>query len=232
VAALQCIGLAPLSLGLHFALVRARAEARRAVSGVSVGYDMCVGGDLGGREDLHRARIIVSGVSEAHAPVGLGRHQNELLVRAALSPDERLVHLHERAERLAVGAHHRRTQLVQPCPRRLVGAKAHDPLQVLGRDAVAAGADLENRAKPYLEGLPRLLQQRARRQARLMAAVRTLEQEAVALAPHSRRATARTRGRVAPARLDPVGAAVLFRREARLEFCRCLREVTPQAVVG
>jgi hypothetical protein len=61
VAALQCISLAPVSLGLHDRLVRARAKARGAVSGVYVGHDVRIGGDLGGREDLQRARIIVSG---------------------------------------------------------------------------------------------------------------------------------------------------------------------------
>jgi hypothetical protein len=62
----------------------------------------------------------IAGVGEAHAPVCLGRHQDELLVRAALSPDQRLVHLHERAERLAVRTDHRGARLVQPRPRRLV----------------------------------------------------------------------------------------------------------------
>src|SRR5436305_8809583 len=83
-----------------------------------------------------------------------------------------------------------------------------------------------------LKGLSRLLQQRARRQARLVAAIRTLKQEAVALAPQSRRATARTHGRVAPARLDPVGATVFFGRKPGLELARRLREVTPQTVLG
>ena len=104
-------------------------------------------------------------------------------------------------------------------------------MRCVRRDAVAASADAaEDGAEPRLERLSRLLQQRARRQARLMAAVRTLEKEAVAGSLHSRVERQRAHAGVSPsARRDPVGAAVLFRRKARLELCRRLREITPQA---
>ena len=59
------------------------------------------------------------------------RDQHQLFVRTALAADEGLVSLHERAEWIAVGAHHRGSQLVQPGPRRLVGTEAHDEPKVL-----------------------------------------------------------------------------------------------------
>src|SRR4051812_46077326 len=136
-----------------------------------------------------------------------------------------------RAERLAVGAHHRRAQLVQPRPRRLVGAKAHDALEILRRDPGAPRADLEHRTEPHLERLARLLQQRAGREARLTPAFGTLEQEAIALAPHPRALAAGAGRLAAPASLDPIGPTVCLGREPRLELRRRLRKVTPQGVV-
>jgi hypothetical protein len=85
-------------------------------------------GDLAVCEALDRALVIVVGVGETDSSVGLGGHQNQLLVRATLAADEGLVDLHERAERLAVRAHHCRAQLMQPRPRRLVGADKKFPL--------------------------------------------------------------------------------------------------------
>src|SRR5215468_809458 len=228
VAALYRVVLAPLGLGLDHCLVRSLAQAVVVVAGVPVGHDAGVVCDLTVGEALDGARIIVLDVSEAHPSVRLGGHQNELLVRPALAADERLVDLNERAERLTVRAHHRGAQLVQPTPRRLVGAEAHDALQILTRNAGAACRDLEDRAEPHLERLAGLLQERAGREARLMAAVGALERSALADRPHTRRVAVRTGRLTAPAGLNPIGAAVLFGRKLRLEFRRSLGELTPQ----
>src|SRR6185503_8545645 len=115
--------------------------------------------------------------------------------------------------RLTIGTHQRRSELVQPAPRRLVGAEAQDALQFLGRDAVAPRGDLEHRPEPHLERLPGLLQQRARRQARLVVAVAALEQKATALGPHALAAAARACRLAAPARLNPIGAASFLGRK-------------------
>src|ERR1700693_5814028 len=64
-----------------------------------------------------------------------------------------------------------------------------------------------------------------------MAALRAFKQEAVALGPHARAAAAGAGGVAAPARLDPIGPAVLLGREPRLELLRRLGKVTPQVVV-
>src|ERR1700704_6822288 len=98
---------------------------------------------------------------------------------------------------------------MQPGPRRLVGAEAHDALQVLGRDAGAARGDLEDRAEPHLERLVGLLQQRAGRQARLVPAVRAFERRALPDCPHTRAVAAGARRLAAPAGPDTLGPAVL-----------------------
>lgn len=136
---------------------------------------MPVRGDGGARGDLAVGKapaglgVIVRGVGQAHATVALRRDQHQLLVGASFSADERLVDLHERAHRLAVGARKRRAQLVQPGPGCLVGAEPHDPHQVHGRDARAARADLEDRPEPHFQRLVGLLQQRAGGERRLVA---------------------------------------------------------------
>src|SRR5262249_54765927 len=82
--------------------------------------------------------------------------------------------------------------------------------QILARNAGAACRDLEDRAEPHLERLAGLLQERAGREARLMAAVGALERSALADRPHTRRVAVRTGRLTAPAGLNPIGAAVLF----------------------
>lgn len=71
----------------------------------------------------------------------------------ALAVDQRLVHLDERAERLAVGPNHRRAQLLQPRLLSFIGAETHDALQVLRGNAGASSRDLEVGAEPHLQGL-------------------------------------------------------------------------------
>ena len=205
VASLNGVILAPFGLGLYVSLVPARTEALLVVAGVPVRHDAGVGGDLAVGETLHSLLVIVLDVGEAHPSVCFGRDQHQLLVRSALSPDERFVGLHERAERLAVGVNHRRAQLVQPRPRRLVGTKAHDALQVLARDAGAARRDLEDGAEPHLERLVGFLQKRSGRQARLVAAHRALERRAFADRPDALAVARGAGGLAAPAGLDPVG---------------------------
>ena len=89
---------------------------------------------------------------------------------------------------------------------------------------------LEHGAKPHLERLARLLEHRSRGQARLVVAFGALEGGAVADRPHALAAAARAGGLAAPARLDPVGAAVILGRKALLELGRRLRKITPQIV--
>jgi hypothetical protein len=123
VATLDGVLLAPFRLGLHDRLVGPLAEAFRTVASMPVHHDLSVGRKLPLSEVLERARVIVLDVREAHPSVGFGDHQNQLLVRPARYPDERLVELHERAERFTVGSHHRRAQLVQPASGRLVRSR-------------------------------------------------------------------------------------------------------------
>ena len=101
-AALHGVALAPLGLGLDNRIVAPLAEAFLVVASVPVRCDVGVGRHLAVSEALHGVLVIVFDVGEAHSSVCLGGHQNQLLVRSALSPDERLVDLHERAERIAV----------------------------------------------------------------------------------------------------------------------------------
>ena len=140
--------------------------------------------------------------------------------------------LHERADRLTVRAHHRRAQLVQPGPGGLVGAEAHDALQVLARDARAARRDLEDRAERHLQGLARFLQHRPRREARLMAAVGALERGALADRPHALALAPRTGRLAAPTRLDQIGAAILLGQRTAPRTPRRLRKITPQVVAA
>jgi hypothetical protein len=67
-------------------------------------------------------------------------------------------------------------------------------------------------------------------EVRLVAAFGALEQPAAACRPHPRRATLCARRRATPARLHPVGAAVLLGGEPRLELGRGLREVPPHII--
>ena len=80
-----------------------------------------VGCDVGVGEGLQRHLIVVAGVGEAHAPVGLGGDEHHRLSRA-FSPDESFIDLNGLAERLTPGPNQRGPELVQPRPRRLVGA--------------------------------------------------------------------------------------------------------------
>src|SRR5437764_5880510 len=64
-----------------------------------------------------------------------------------------------------------------------------------------------------------------------MPALGTLEQEAIALAPHARALAAGAGRLAAPTSLDPISSAVRLGREPRLELRRRLRKVTPQGVV-
>src|SRR5215475_9844138 len=191
---------------------------------------MRVGCHLSVGEALQRALIVVFCLRQAH-PRQPRRPLEPALLRALL-PHERRVDLHERAEWFALRAHQSRAQLVQPTPRRPVGAEAQDALQIHRRDARAARADLEYRPEPHLQRFARLLKHRARRQARLVTTVRTFEQDAIALGPHAG-ALAASAGRLAtPSRLDPVRSAVLLRRETLLEFYRRLGKISPQIVMG
>src|SRR5581483_11591504 len=90
--------------------------------------------------------------------------------------------------------------------------------------------DLEHRPEPHLERLPGLLQQRARRQARLVVAVATLEQEATALGPHALAAAAGAHRLTTPARLDPIGAAGFLGRKPPFELDRRLGEIPPKII--
>ena len=67
---------------------------------------------------------------------------------------------------------------------------------------------LEHRPEPHLEGLARLLQERARGQARLVVAVAALERRAVADRPHVRRAAR------AHAGLPPQRASIQYARQS------------------
>ena len=84
---------------------------------------------------------------------------------------------------------------------------------------------------PPLQGLSRLLQYRAKGEARLMAAVGAFECGAAADCPEALRLAARTGRLATPAGLDPIGAAVLLGRKPCLELLCRLRKITPRAVV-
>ena len=98
VAALQGVALAPLlSWSATISLVGPLAEALRCCSWRARPSRRWASDAIWpSAKRFQRAFVIVLGVGEAHPSVGLGGHQNQLLVRAALSPDERLVDLHER----------------------------------------------------------------------------------------------------------------------------------------
>ncbi len=221
----------PSSFGLLDSVEGPLAQAFLTVASMPVRYDLCVGRDLLVGKAFERAGVIVLDVGEAHPSVGCRGDQNQLLVRPALSPDERLVELLKRAERLAVGVDHRRAQFVQPAPGRLVGAEPQDALQVLARYAGAPRRDLEHRAETCLERLAGLLLERPRRQARLVPAVGALEHEAIALRPPPLAGAASTVWLAAPARPDPVRMAIRLSREPRIELLRSLGKVTPKTVV-
>jgi hypothetical protein len=76
-----------------------------------------------------------------------------------------------------------------------------------------------------------VFKQRPRRQARLVAAVGALEPKAIALPPHMRALAACAGGCAAPARLDPIGTAVLFGCEPGLKLCRRFGKIPPQIVI-
>ncbi len=79
--------------------------------------------------------------------------------------DERLVDLdgHVGAtEAVAVGADHGPAQLVQPRPRRLVGAEPQVLLQARRRDAVPGRGDQPHRGQPRRQRRPRPVEDRAR----------------------------------------------------------------------
>jgi hypothetical protein len=205
--------LASLVLRLHLRLVLACAEARRVVARMTVGDAARVRRDLAVGKGLQRLLIIVGGVRESHpsavTPLPLPPEPFRCSGFAYRRPAPRP---YRRKGRVA---HSRRSAqaprvLLQPRPRGLVGAEAYDPLQILGRDSVAARRDLENRAELYLKRFLRLLDQRARGQRRLVTAVGTFEQSAAALFPDPRALAVRAAGRAAPVGLDPLGAAVGF----------------------
>jgi hypothetical protein len=60
---------------------------------VPIGHDFCISSNLTFGEELDGALVIVIRVGETHPSVGFGGYQNQLLVGAALSPDEGLVDL-------------------------------------------------------------------------------------------------------------------------------------------
>jgi hypothetical protein len=96
VAALNRIVLAPLCLGLDDSIVAPLADALGVIAGVPVRDDVRGGRNLAVGEALHGVPVIVVDVGEPHSSVGLGGHQNQLLVRAAFASDQRLVDLPER----------------------------------------------------------------------------------------------------------------------------------------
>ena len=60
--------------------MRPLAEAFVVVAGEPIGHDLGIQRDLAVGEGFQRAFIVVLGVGETHPAVGLGGHQNELLV--------------------------------------------------------------------------------------------------------------------------------------------------------
>ena len=74
---------------------------------------------------------------------------------------------------------------MQPRPGGFVRAKAHDALEVLARDAGAAGRDFEDCTEPHLQGLPRLLEQCAGGEAGLVTADRAFERRPGTDRPHA-----------------------------------------------
>jgi hypothetical protein len=107
--------------------------------------------------------------------------------------------------------------------RSMPSCRSRNPaLQVHRRDARASRTDLEYRPEPHLKRLVRSLQQRARRQTRLVAAFGTLEQDAITRGPHAGALVARAGRLAAPSRLDPVPAvAASYKSPTLLGVAHC-----------
>ena len=231
VRALQGIGFGPVGLGLDDSVVRPISEALFAVAGVTVRGDGSSRRDLGIGEAFHSFSVVVFRLRHADAAVGFGGDQHQRF-SCPFGPYECFIYFNVMTQFLAVRPEQRRTQLMEPRPRRIVRTEPHDPLQFLRGDAALARRDLEHCAELHLEGLVRLMKKRARRQARLMTAVSALERRALALSPHVRRGALRARGASAPAGFNPVRAAIRLGREFRLELDRRLREIAPQRILA
>ncbi len=79
------------------------------------------------------------------------------------NPHKRLIDLHRTRQQLAIGAHHRPTQLVQPRPRRLIRPQAQHVVQILRRGPVLLRGHQPDRGKPRAQRRARAVKDRPSR---------------------------------------------------------------------
>ena len=126
--------------------------------------------------------------------------------------------LDEPAEHLARPAPERRAQLVQERPRRLIAADFRALLELQRRDPLLVPREEEDRQKPDAQGLPRLVEDRPRRDRRLIAATPALIELARLDEVTSSSAAARTDEPAWPALPAQESPAALLVRKAILEL--------------
>jgi hypothetical protein len=125
-------------------------KARFVVARMAIAGNSGLGGHAGVGKSLQCLRAICARVGESHTSVGFGGDNHHGLSRACAA-HESFIDFNVLVQRSAVRCDQRRADLVQPGPGGFIGLEAHDPLQILARDAVAARRDFKDRAKPDLE---------------------------------------------------------------------------------
>jgi hypothetical protein len=223
---LQGIFDAALGRRVHDHGVCALAEAGRVVGGMVIAGYVRIGCQRGIGKRLQSLRAICQRVREANSSFGFGGDEHHRLSRA-FAADESLIDFNVSRERLAVRPDQRGADLVQPRPGRFVGAKPHDPLQVLGRDTVAPQRHFEHGAEPDLERLAGLFEQRT--DVRLVWWPHAAHSNRKPSRSIQRRVPwQRAQAGYAPPRVDPMRDAVILGRKLRLELGRRLGKITPQ----
>src|SRR5512132_1290635 len=156
--------------------------------------------ETAGRSLRHDAQAqTAQAPSPALAAAGLDRAGDLALAAGAAArlawpgtADIGLVGLDPRRQRRPLGSHHRLSDLVQPAPGGLIAAEAHLPLELHRRDpALARGHEIDRQEPPRQPGLG-LLEDRAREQRMLPAAVRAFVDQARLVRPGPLVAAGRT----------------------------------------
>jgi len=139
--------------------------------------------------------------------------------------DIRFIHLDVSRQRIAAGADHRPSQLMQPGPGGFVAAQTQGALQTQGADPRFLVRDPPHRAEPRRQRRAGVLKDRTGRDRGLMPTGRTVPQPTSSGRPRLLAPTARAPKSVGPAHLSQVPAARLVGREPPVEFAEIPRKI-------
>src|SRR5437667_5407930 len=136
--------------------------------------------------------------------------------------DVGLVHFHPTVEPITPRSHHGSPKFVQPCPGGEVAAQTQYALQPQGAGSILLRRHPPDGPEPHRQRFPRILEDRARRQRRLVLAASADQQVAVSR-PSRSPATAWADKTLRPTQLQKVVPTRLFGSKPGLQFGQSTR---------